>query len=417
MSDITIPIPFNGGSIQTNIMQTHSCYLGNGKFINAAAQLSPNYLFAWITNSANFTSGTFTSTNATARAIMQGTAVPSSINSIRLFKLTSTSALLCLNQSVYVLTIDGSDNVTIKTATIANYYVAQGSGTALSTLNTAYATSTNSYAAQGSAFQAFYARDNVIYTMNATVSNSTTTVVFKKLVYDPTGDALTSTTLYTYTTPGSSALPLVRAELQDIPGSTTKLLSLRLQATSTNLVQVFGSAYIVWAALVDATDTLTNVPAPASVWSLCPLSTTTILGFTSQRTYLTYIGGAWGPNPAYFGANGTTAPTTPILSAYAIDSNYFLLLSTTLSSPGQSTSTDISSLNPQIFYRIGRFVDNQFGQTSVATAAGAGVAVPLSGYMVYDQSFVFRDGSVFYIPQRLSNAVTPVFRTLFAPGT
>lgn len=420
MSDISVAIPYNGGSLQSGFMQSHSCYLGGGKVVNVAAQSTPNYLFCWVSNNTNFTSGTFTSANASARVLMQGTQIPSNLLMIRLFKLTATSVLLVMNNNLYVITLDANDNPTLKNATITNYWTVGNGGASLCGNAPSYATSSTVYSAQGSAFQGFYARDNVVYTAVASVSGSTTTVLYKKLTYDPVADTLTTATIYTHT--ATASVPLVRSELIDIPGSTTKLLYLRLQASSGAVNQVLGAAYVAWSVLIDANDVTTSVPlnSAGGVQTLCPLSTTNILGFTGSRTYYTYNGTAWNQNLAYFGANGNTTTTSPLMVTLPIDSNYFLMISTLVTSPGQNSNpTDLSGQNVPIYYKIGRFIDNQFGQTSQSTSSstlGLTTTATSTGFFVYDQSFVVRDGSTFLLPCRALSGTSPTFRVLFAPG-
>lgn len=419
MSDISIPVPYNGGTLQTGIVQSHYCYLGNGKFLNVAAQLTPGYVYAWVQNDTNITSGTFTSVNPSMRAIMSGSQAPGAINAIRLFKLTSSSAVLVINASLFVLSVGSNDDVTLKNASLPAFFNLPYGGPIASGNASIYSVASANTPAIGSQYQIFYARDNVIYTMNQSVSSGTVTVVFKKVVYDPTGDAFSSSTLYTYTA-ASSSYPFVRAELNDIPNSTTKLLSLRVQnGNSTVTNSSMAQAFVRWAALIDSSDTITTVtPTSLNVQALAPLSTTNILGFDSQKTYYTFNGTSWNTTPAYFVGNVGT-PSAVIFRAEAIDTNYFLLVSANgLSNPGISVPTDVTSNNfPAWSVRVGRFVDSGFGQTSAGSSSGGGYTVATTGIVFFDQQFIFRDGtSAFYFFSRSVGSFTPNLRTIYAPG-
>lgn len=414
MSDITLsPLPYNGGNLQPGFLQTSFCYLGNGKYLHVFGQINPNYIFAFVSNQSNVTSGTFaTSLGAPARAILANTAAPSSITSIRVFKLTSTSAAVMINGTLSVLTVDGTDNVTLKTATATPISLGniapsvQPGGNNFAAYGSAY-----SNAPIGSTWQIFYARDNVLYMMDRSATGALT-ANFKKIVYNPTADTLTVTTIATYTSTGnSSSQSFTRAYLQDIPGSSTKLLSLRAYLTSSGTVASAGlpSSVIVYAALIDSSDVVTPLAGTlASVVALAPLSTTNILGFANGRQYFTWNGSGWNSSAATFGAN------TPIsiIQAEALDANYFVLFSMTVSG-----GTEMNSANSGVAVRIGRFVDSTFGQTSTATTANGGVPTgAITGYLNYDQQFIFRDSSSTFLIQAKTGTVQPVIRTIYQPG-
>ncbi|RYF20049.1 MAG: hypothetical protein EOO77_08840 [Oxalobacteraceae bacterium] len=409
MADITLsPIPYNGGTITSNFMGHHYTELSTGKYIHVSHQINPNYVFAYINNTTNLKSGTFTTANAPMRVICsQSTtpAAPSVATNIRLWKLSANRVLMLMGAALYVLEVGGNDDISVKSATIAGFQ------NTFIVLNASYFTSPpNGSNVYGSYYQGWYVRDNVVYIALRSNTSSNLTATLKKIVYDPSADTLTQTTITTLnsaTTTGNVAF--WRCYLQSIPGSTKKLFSMR---NSLNLGTFF-SATISGSQFIDGvTDVAgqTIGAAPNSLYAMVPLSDSTVLGISSTQTptYYTWTGAGWGSQTAVYNSVGNNS--YPIVQAEALDSNYFITVMTNI-------QTDIFA-NPQLWIRISRFVDPTFGQTSTVTSSSIGLAVAINSHAAPDQDFVMHPSpDLFEVPAYTSqNAMIPSIRVIYQPG-
>lgn len=405
MSDIVIsPIPYYGGSLYASQQVVSYCYLGNGKYLHVFSQQNPNYIYAFVSNQANVATGTFATSTGQARAILANANAPA-VSTMRVFKMTATSAALCLNGKMYALTLDASDNVTLKTGTVASICTGQiwnGSN---------YNYATTGALPSGSYWQVHYARDNVLYVTELVgAANNTLSITLKKVVYNPGLDSFTVTLLNTWTasTVNTASSSWMRTYLQSIPGSTSLLFSIRafVNASGSNYGGMAASS-IQYAAIIDQTDTVNAIPVPPSSFVMAPLSTNNILAFPNQKQYYTYNGTSWS-TVATFGANGTGAL---LLQAEALDNNYFILFTTGVA--------DYSTLtNGAIATRIGRFVDQTYGQTSTGTASGNGVSSTVVGYFNFDQNFIYRDASSTFLlhGRTTGGTIQPTVHTIYQAG-
>lgn len=405
MSDITLsPIPYNSGSLAGSTPAHHYCDMGGGVFLNVAYQVSPNYLYAWVSTNTNIKTGTFSSTNSPMRALLSSGTTPAAPTSngtgIRVWKLNSNSAIMLMGSSLYVLQITATNDVVIKAGTLAGQNSYNISTYSSNVFN--YGGASN---AGGAVFQGWYVRDNVFYYV-ARSSNSTYQYTLYKAVYDPNADTLTRTALTTQTVGGTNSAIFAQYNLVSIPGSTKKLFWERRGANVSMAAMTPG-----YAVLIDSvTDTLgTAIPANPNTSVLCALSETTVLGFNAgSSSYLTWNGTAWNTTPAVFAANNMAGTQWNV---EALDSNYFAIFNY------YSTNIDISGGTALAYARIGRFVDASFGQVSSASAGSGGISITLPQIVFPDFPLFTRVGTdAFYSYGCTSAAFTPQIRVVYQPG-
>lgn len=415
MADITLsPIPYNGGTISNGPYQNATCMLSSGVFLHVVVQSNPAYVFAYVTTMTNMrpNSGTYSTVASPMRAILSPGSTPvapTTVTGLRVFKLNQTTAALVLDGTMYVLQVGAGNDVTLRSGTS----LALGLPTTAPVYSTStpalWATSGVDYAG-GSAWQFFYARDNVLYGVirNAAATSENTAFFWKRIAYNPTTGALGMTSLnqtivydptrntnqVTGTAPAARCAG--RAHCMEIPGSTTKLLTYRTNLNNTGGAQSsFSNAFVYSAYLVTNADSFTLLPnPPANVRMMVPLATNRILGFVDSRSYYVYNGTSWGTTPVVFSANGTTSPSTGsnvmLYEGAAIDSNYFVIWSLTLNT---SIDPNFGSSPGQVSTRIGRYVDSGLGQVSTATATNEGLNMPTWTYPIWDQQPLVRDGT------------------------
>lgn len=417
MADINLtPIPYNNGALQVGLHQTHYCMMSQTQILNVVAQTNPNYVYAWVTNITNLASGTFSSSIPKMRAVLHATstpAAPSSIAGLRVFRLTADSALLVVNGTACVLKIDGTGDIALMKATAT-----------VSTYQSPYNSATNSYAypsssteaAVGSYWQVFPVRDNVVYVADR-MNNNYLSLTLRKLTYDPIADTLTFATIangfYNSGTINTGPYSYSRHYLVGIPGTTKNLFYSKINPAGANNSANANGAYVCYAAILDATnDAQTALDLPAQfIQSMVALTPTTILGFTSNKAYLTRTNGTWNTTPAVFCPNGGTGA---VWHAEALDANYFALWTASF-----SAGSDITSQSQQfgLAMRIGRFVDAGFGQTSTNTSTGEGLGVSVPSPLFDQQSIARVSSELFLTFGRVQGTnTTPVIRTMYQPG-
>ncbi|RYF21163.1 MAG: hypothetical protein EOO77_06565 [Oxalobacteraceae bacterium] len=417
---ILTPIPYNSGTIVNNSQTFDFCHLGNGKFLHVVGQTTPGFIYAYVSNNVNLKTGTFSTSVPSMRAILSGTNVPTTIASLRLTKIASNRAALAVNGKVFIVEVDVNDDMSVKTGTYQTI-ATLGQTNTVTTVSTPSsatygATSTTAGQPVGTLFQMFSPRDNIIYMFERTYTNSTGSfaVGIRKLVYNPADQSLTNIGQFASYTPAASSnygpYSFTRFYCQDIPGSTSKLLSIRAQVTTSSNTAQFISSSIVAAWVVDTADNTQSLNGsfPAGIQVLCPMSTTTILGIASSKSYFTYTAGAWNSAAAVFSANGSPATSSPVVQAEALDANYFILWTV--------SNTELNA-NQTYYTRVGRFVDSAFGQVSTGTASGDGV-----GFSMFplhpESSCIVRDGTdAFYALSRAGvGTFTPSVKVIYQAG-
>lgn len=420
MADITLsPLPYNGGTYQTTSNTFNYCQLSSTKFLHVAAQTTPGYIYAFVVTMNNLKTGTFSSSAGPMRAILSGSSVPTTISSIRLVRLSATRAILAVTGTgatnptkLYVLEVVTGDDIVVKNASLTT-----GVLTALSscpTIANGYYAVSSSGTAVGSNWQLFNPRDGVVYVADRDTSNSSGVQYrLRKIAYDSSADSLSNGILVNNSfgsLANSGANSFTRFYLQDIPGSTTKLFSVRVHLNGTSNNAYMQNSYIVYAALISDTDVVTplNGTLPTNIQTLVPLSTTTILGLTSTKAYLTYNGTAWNSTPAVFTPAGGT---NTIIDAIALDANYFMMITIALS------NNDMAAFNLSLNTRVVRYVDASFGQTSTATASGEGVSIGSLPFVFPDQCFTGRDGTdAIYVYGRTNGNFASSIKVLYQAG-
>jgi hypothetical protein len=205
----------------------------------------------------------------------------------------------------------------------------------------------------------------------------------------------------------------------DIPGSTTKLISYRSAILAAGNAASFQNAFVYSAYLVNNLDQTTSIPQPpAGVRMLIPLATNRILGFVDTKSYYVFNGTSWGSTPVVFSTNGsaTGTPSAALFEGVALDSNYFIIWSVSL-----STSSDPglgSSNTPAMYTRIGRFVDAGLGQVSTATASNDGLQNQGWYFPVWDQQPMVRDGTdaIYWFTRDATALARPAIKVQYQAG-
>ncbi|RYE24841.1 MAG: hypothetical protein EOP51_06095 [Sphingobacteriales bacterium] len=416
MADITLsPIPYNSGSIQTGQYQNATCMLSSGVFLHVVAQTAPAYVYAYVTTLTNARpgTGTYSTVASPMRAILNaGTtpAAPTTISGIRLFKLNATTAAMVLDGTIYSLQVGANNDVTLRTGTGTSLNLSMavsGKPTLLNDGVPALYSSNSGIQVNGSAWQLFYMRDNVLwgYIRPSASANENGTNYWFKLSYDPATGAwspksnMAAVSFYSVSLNTNQATGTVlaqaacaRGHVMDIPGSTTKLIQYRVNLNTSR--PGLPSAFVVGAYLVTNTDQTTNIPQPpAGTRMMVPLATNRILGFIDSKSYYVFNGTSWSSTPVVFATNGydLTSSGYCLFEGIALDANYFMIwtLATTSS---QDPGYGGFSSTPNIYTRIGRYVDAGLGQVSSATSTVDGLAMVSTG-MIWDQQPMIRDGS------------------------
>lgn len=418
MADITLsPLPYNGGTFQFGANVYHYCQLSSGKFLHVAAQTNPGYIYAWTTTMLNMKTGNFSSAAGPMRAILSGTSVPTTFASMRVFKLSPSRALLVVTgtgaaspRKLYVLELGAGDDIVVKNATLTNGVISNNESS-LTISRVAYSMPT-SVSATGSHWQGFFVRENTVYFTDRGMASGELSITLRKIVYSPEADTLTVSTIATYGTGTSFGThSFTRCSIQDIPGSTTKLFTVRAHLTASSNVASMQTSRIVYAALISATDEATQLTGtlPSNLQALVPLSETTILGLPDSKSYFTWNGTSWTSSPASITTNGSSN----IVEAIALDANYFMIIS------GQFSSSDIASDAFFLTARVVRYVDPTFAQCSAPTQTSDGVWIGGIAYAQADQAFVFRNESdAVYLLARTSSLASGAasVKVLYQPG-
>lgn len=387
MPDITIsPIPYNSGTVSTTLNTTHMCYIDNGLYVHAFAQTNPNYVVLYTTTHSNYNKSTAAIVRTgTARAIY----LPSTPTNVRLFRISSKHFLIFMMTGITSPTFylgeinsaDGSitaESVTLPYAPVSAYYSSSASGFD-GTFNYEFSN------APGSTIQFFNPYENVIYVLERFYSSAN--IRFSRLNFDPATKTWTlmggSSTNITVNAGPTYAGAFSRVYCQDIPGSTSKLISIRSKSTgeSNNLL----SSNIVWASIVSETGVTKNIiNANRGYQALCPLSETNILGFSSHGVYYAYNGTAWSNSTVTF-AGGSPRY---IIDVVALNSTTFLTLSVGVDI---QTNSQLSGSNVQAGrIQIARVVDSTFAQTNTQTLNGSSIS---ASYVYMDQQILNRTSS------------------------
>lgn len=399
MADITLsPIPYNGGGLQTQFHNVSYCDLGGGVYLHVILQTNPNYVFAYVSTNTNIKTGTFSSTASTMRVIF---ANPSSVSAMRVWKLASSRALLLFNGNLYVLEVGAGNDITVKAATIANFWPYKDIA---NMANGAY----------GSFIQGWYVRDNVIYfAKRPDPGTSSGSLEILKVAYNPAGDSLSQASIITNPT-WAAALTNTNAAycrfyMQSIPNSTRKLFYARVHANGASAGVYANSIVFGKPVILDtANDQIyTNVPAaPANTYAMCALTDTTILAFDTTKSYYIFNGTSWTTTPTTYSTYNTAQKP---FQAEALDSQYFALF--TYNGDSQQATTG--------WIRIGRYVDAQVGQTSTATigtASADGISFSIPANSAWEQTTIFKDSTDAFLIQGRSGNVTPLIRVIYQPG-
>lgn len=473
MSDITIsPIPYNNGTLAGGHVNGHYVLLNPKQILHVAGQISPNYIYAWVSTISG--SNTIKSANPSfvaspMRAIMSFAAAPSTITNMRLWKLTSSRALFLLNNDLYVLEVTAQNDITLRTAKLSSFasggitHINQGPYSAGTSGNGG--TTSNGY--YGSLLTGWSVRDNTVwfarrflsYAGNSPASNSQTGVEMWKVVYDPAEDKLNAGFMQRLWSPldaNYAQYSWTRTYVQAIPNSTKKLVYVRVQgvnlaSTMASLNAAHAGAAVGGAAvnpsypilMIDSvTDDVysfayanvasginSNSVGGQPVRTIVPHSETKWSTWSATNQYRMVTVAAPSTSANGTGNTMTAAPNpsqifpTPTTATYpwygeALDSNYFMLIS---ASPG-SAEADLYSSSPtppNHFVRIGRIVDNDIAQISSSTINGAGLSVTGLSHGVLDQEFFQRYDSETFLMFGRSSAggiASPQIRVWNQPG-
>lgn len=418
MPDITIPIPHQGGSVIDNYFFTHYCDLGS-KFLHVFYQINPNYVYAYVSNHSDLKASGFSDVNATARAILTPSTpipAPSGGNTtVRLWRLSDRRALLMLGYSLFVLQVESNDDITLRSATIPNFCKNNVSYGVMLTIPYSYMSGVTLH---GSFLMGWPVRENVIWFFNREMYGAGQFGYdIQAVTYNPTTDSLSVKTMVSSTTESTTNNKVyAHPALMTIPGSTKRLFTVRTRAASSG-ANNFDSLTILKAHLIDSlTDDAIDAPAmvakPISARMLVPLSETRMLGLIDQRSYFTWENNTWSSTTGIFGATGGS---NPIYHCEALDENHFMIF--TIASTGEFTTNQ----SPSLTMRVGRFVDQTFGQTNSSHQSGDGINLTFASYPQMDQPFINKLGTDTFVTYGRGNTsgagtLQPVIRVLNRPG-
>lgn len=376
MTEVTIPVPYSGGTINTG--QTNGfCYLTENRYLEVFFQINPGYVFAKVIGVDNPRAATPVVTTLRTQALNELASRP--INSLTLFKLARINSTTALLVYTYVNATSGIIARSITVDPVTNQ-VTLGPELVLSTLNTVFV-GNNTY----SSISIQSVTDGIVLVSHFTNS---TTMQISKCTLGVDGIAITAVALVTYPVTQAGSFTINSVSFMRVRNSQQWVAVVHYVTSGNSLsgatdlaTKLFygdPTSNSAWTAITNTYN---------SHWSQPYLPTSATTGLLIDPA-LQGTGGivSWAPV-----VNGTLGNTTVFSSTPAagypqpqwatwIGSNDDHMI---VFGASRQSAQNLSVNNGQTGFRVIKYVDGTYGKVSPSTSTAAGGslgAVAIAGY-------------------------------------